>query len=681
LDGSFPFEIEESEEQQQAVEEADDQTSQHPDEDMPQTHSAQAVEDIRQLNSNQLTAVELRTKHYFNEVPYLEAFISYVVRNAETRFRKKMPATMNTLKKAVDQWLNEPNKEKRKFFFLKVEGLHQAMIRKYGLNWKAQHFPENQRITEAHLLEKLGTENPSGSDDEQRCNEVLLTTVLKQSFYPVLKGAAKEAASIGHKLEVPLCRALFNEVPSLKAAFQVGLVEKKDEPWVKCSADFITISNEDDGIKLEVTEMKVRTSVQTAGDEEERISRVNAINHRTIEADSCLLKMHIASAEEALQLLHHAYSYNSEFVRHIVGDKHGHIISSTRVKFSEEMREDYGRCLRELKDFLLPWAYDVQSTCIPEDVLQLADTNSLKDLVGGRQGLVQQFFMWQGLMKMERPLPPLRRIIPSIHAEWNIRKTASDTITKLIDGSGHQITPPMANINANSLASARMINYALVMCHRLRQFFTSTTNKSHSNLLDYRHAANQRMAYKHTILMAATVFQTMIEKEEKKNEIPHELSTSLAQRVRIQGTLVSEELKLPNQFTGRTPARHARKKYEMEDPSIPQEIHDRRRNCKGRPLLMVSKDPNTRYSGKECLVCGSDTRWKCADCHHFFCMASNSKKNTNREEKFAFFKYQNKFGTVTHEYTQLLCWQQGHPSAYTGKISELSQEGNICSLP
>ncbi len=227
LDGSFPFESEETEEQQEPIEEVEDQASNDTEDgNIPQSYAEKAAEDIRWLNSNQLTAADLRMKHYFNEVPYLEAFISHVVRNSETRFRKKMPASINTLKKAVDQWLNEPNKEKRKFFFLKLEGLYQAMTRKYGINWKTQHFPANQRIIEAQLLEKLGMENFSGSNDEQACKEVLLTTIFKQSFYPSLKGAAKEAASIGHKLEVPLCRALFNEVPSLKAAFQVGLIER-----------------------------------------------------------------------------------------------------------------------------------------------------------------------------------------------------------------------------------------------------------------------------------------------------------------------------------------------------------------------------------------------------------------------------------------------------------------------
>jgi len=196
------------------------------------------------------------------------------------------------------------------------------------------------------------------------------------------------------------------------------LVEKIDQPWVKCSADFVSITSGDDGgLKLEITEMKARTSVTTAGLEHERVDRINAERHSAIDSTSPFFKDYISSRAEALQLLHHALAFDCEFVRHVTGDRHGQIISSIRVRFSTEIRDAYGKCLQELKDFLLPWAYDARTDTIPEDILQLAEDESLKDIVGGRQGLVQQFCMWRGLMKLDHPLPPLRGIKPSIHSE------------------------------------------------------------------------------------------------------------------------------------------------------------------------------------------------------------------------------------------------------------------------
>jgi hypothetical protein len=42
---------------------------------------------------------------------------------------------------AVDQWLDETNKERRKYFFSNVDSLQKAMTIKYGVNWKSERFP------------------------------------------------------------------------------------------------------------------------------------------------------------------------------------------------------------------------------------------------------------------------------------------------------------------------------------------------------------------------------------------------------------------------------------------------------------------------------------------------------------------------------------------------------------
>jgi len=85
-------------------------------------------------------------------------------------------------------------------------------------------------------------------------------------FFPSLKGDAKDATSIGDRNERPIVKKLSEEVSELKAAFGALLVEKIGQPWVKDSADFVTIVD-DDGLKFEITEIKTRTSAQTAGHE------------------------------------------------------------------------------------------------------------------------------------------------------------------------------------------------------------------------------------------------------------------------------------------------------------------------------------------------------------------------------------------------------------------------------
>jgi hypothetical protein len=145
-------------------------------------------------------------------------------------------------------------------------------------------------------------------------------------------------------------------------------------------------------------------------------------------------------------------------------------------------------------------------------------------------------------------LPPLRRIIPTIHAEWNVKKTASDTTTKLIDGSCNQIRPPSAYINTNTLVSARTINYSLVTCHRLRQLFSSSPEKSES-LRDFRNSANNRMTYNHSIKAAAKCILSMVEEIVSSNEqgMAEIMDKTVEQirRVRIQGALTTNKIILP----------------------------------------------------------------------------------------------------------------------------------------
>jgi hypothetical protein len=56
---------------------------------------------------------------------------------------------------------------------------------------------------------------------------------------------------------------------------------------------------------------------------------------------------------------------------------------------------------------LIPCGYDRTNDCIPEGVPQLASTSLLKEIVGGKFGLVQQFCLWQQLRACHLPsLPP-----------------------------------------------------------------------------------------------------------------------------------------------------------------------------------------------------------------------------------------------------------------------------------
>mmetsp|Transcript_3265 Transcript_3265/g.4841 ORF Transcript_3265/g.4841 Transcript_3265/m.4841 type:complete len:82 (-) Transcript_3265:285-530(-) len=63
--------------------------------------------------------------------------------------------------------------------------------------------------------------------------------------------------------------------------------------------------------------------------------------------------------------------------------------------------------------------------------------------------------------------------------------------------------------------------------------------------------------------------------------------TERIRRVRIQGELISDKMTLDRPVTGKTPKNNAKTRYEMEDVNIPQEILDRKKNCRGPVVFLV----------------------------------------------------------------------------------------------
>jgi len=263
LDGSFPQEQEVGDSKQQEQEDAgrqnEDLDSEYDSDFIPETIQQQGKRDIYKLNKDLIGANELRSSPFYVQRDYLKAFVQHVTHKSDVSYRNVIPKTQAALKKLVDSWLDEPNKERRKYFFLKVEGLHKAMAKKYGMNWKSERFPGREKLVEKDLLDHLGMENSGTNNDEKLCKDLLLTALFKQSFFPSLKGDAKDVASIGHRNEIPIIEKLFEEISELKTAFRAPLVEKIGQPWVKDSADFVTIVD-NYGLKFEITEIKTRTS-------------------------------------------------------------------------------------------------------------------------------------------------------------------------------------------------------------------------------------------------------------------------------------------------------------------------------------------------------------------------------------------------------------------------------------
>ena len=82
----------------------------------------------------------------------------------------------------------------------------------------------------------------------------------------------------------------------------------------------------------------------------------------------------IAALSERFQILHHAYVYDFDKILFAVGDSQSEILQSTVINFGEELRENYGEVLKDLKDLALSWAYDKNTNppiTLPEKILKI----------------------------------------------------------------------------------------------------------------------------------------------------------------------------------------------------------------------------------------------------------------------------------------------------------------------
>ena len=134
-----------------------------------------------------------------------------------------------------------------------------------------------------------------------------------------------------------------------------------------------------------------------------------------------------------MQILHHAYVFDFQYVLLLVGDATGIILSGTWVEFNDELKKEYGLFLRLVYEKSLRWAYRPDIVTLPEEKIKIA----LKQV--GRGGGVDyesflgHFALWKYITtKIQGPLPHVERIIPFLFAKWNCLKGGSDTITKLI---------------------------------------------------------------------------------------------------------------------------------------------------------------------------------------------------------------------------------------------------------
>ena len=196
-----------------------------------------------------------------------------------------------------------------------------------------------------------------------------ISIVFKTSFMQGLQGKAKKWASLGHHLEPILGNSLLHHSAEgktmtagleVKQLYRVGLVKKKEQPCVKCSVDFFGIAEIDGVFCGFVVEVKGRVTGHTAQHARELAWALGIDEDNPyiqVAYNSPDLKSYFEKVSESIQILHHAFTFGVKHVLLLVGDQTG-IISGILVRFDDEILNDYGKCMKDIKESTMKWAYD-----------------------------------------------------------------------------------------------------------------------------------------------------------------------------------------------------------------------------------------------------------------------------------------------------------------------------------
>ena len=491
---------------------------------------------------------------------------------------------------------------------------------------------------------------------------------MQRSFLPHQKGAAREACSMGHTLEKPILEKWILETQKrgypirglgVKAAYTAGLVAKKCFPWAKDSIDFVLLTS-NNGLDNNPwgVEVKARVTPRTAADEEEFVTCANREKNMSV-ASSEVHEM-ISAVGERFQCLHHAYVYNFSKIVFMVGDSQSEILQSTIIEFDEDLMEHYGNVLTELKDLALSWAYDEnnsnQPKQLPEELVKIAKTlPNIKD----DEAIQGTANLWLHLNSRPLPMPSFIRLIPAVCAYWNAVKSGSDTTTKLMDD--RVLFPP--HVNAETIATTRLILLSFVIIHRLIQVITAKENLNFYPSLDhYRNAACQRTTFHKTIL-SINSFLKMKQKAEERGDIDENQNSSQQQRnitasrnarpirQRVLG-VVPQQMEFGVQLPFETPKK-LKKKINKKEVSEP--ICKMFENCTGRPVQLVDVTKKQR-----CAVCKKTTTYYCAGCKNWFCFCVRITKN-NPKDKINLLHYNVK---GKREFFYSSCFAEKHQAAW-----------------
>lgn len=479
-------------------------------------------------------------------------------------------------------------------------------------------------------------DNTLGDSNRTVINDTI-RSILASSFHRRFTGAQKKSCSVGNKCEPILIEnfvnavnngdiLIMNDVEKIIGVYTTGLVQKQGAHYVKDSVDFVMIVKRKNQNTYQpmLGEAKTRVSPNTINEEKEFQRRRN--RHSLYFSQGSFVDMYkdLRSADERFQVLHHAFTWDLDTVCHVIGGPQGDILHVHQIDFDMGHLKVYGACMKMIYDNCLSWAYRGKGLIAPHVVHEAKKNKNLHD----EQAFKSAYFLWSIINHgyRESPLPPLRRIIPRQHSQWNAEKGGSDIDTKLADS----LCLLHPNPNLCTRAVNRIMSDAMINIHRLYHLLKKLhTFNDLDSLKQYQDNSSRKHSFLDTICMArekvfiptgrgVTVNPTTLGSEARPATPP---PPPPARATRANSEQEARRPPYETYSTGYTPiSTTVKKRQKMLDPYQNNVFGLRARECPG---IMVNMNIDAEDRGY-CVVCKSRTMWFCIGCKMWFCNTSNS---------------------------------------------------------
>ena len=420
----------------------------------------------------------------------------------------------------------------------------------------------------------------------------------------------------------------------MKSSYTAGLAAKKDVPYAKDSVDFVLLVRDpidSPFLKPWGFEAKGRVTANTAA-EEERNLRFLSSPHVRIDDDEVFDE--VANLAERFQVLQHAFVYDFSTVVLAISDAQSDLICSKIIDFSDNLKDNFGSVLQDLKNASLEWAYPDPNSFgrrepkvlkIPERICSIAESITT---INGMDTLKGTANIWYSLVRLSKPFPSLIRLIPAIYAFWNAVKGGSDTTTKVMDDCLARI--PKVYLNTETVAVNRLISLAIVLIFRVNQVFTSKEDvNSYPCLENYRKAASDRMTFHACLLSCNEIMGNWIAdmengttNENVENQNPDQGPRRNPTRLRCIDGVLPTQINFGAVLPTKTPRKISN---QVKRGTAPIEVKKMVEKCSG---MIMKSHP---VKSMRCALCEHKTSYYCVGCKRWLCLERRNTKDNPKE--------------------------------------------------